>query len=356
MKIAQIAPLFERVPPIAYGGTERVVSILTEELVRLGHDVTLFASGDSQTSARLVALSDRSLRTDSTCLDPLAHHVLLIERVADMAAEFDILHFHIDYLHFSLTRRLGVPYLTTLHGRLDLPDLKPLYTEFDDVPLVSISDSQRGPLPWVNWIGTVHHGLPVDMYPAGPGGGGYLAFLGRISPEKGVEQAIEIARRSEVPLRIAAKIDRVDREYFEHSVRHLLDPAFVEYLGEITDAEKRSFLGDAEALLFPIDWEEPFGVVLIEALACATPVIAFNRGSVPEVVRSGVNGAIVKDVDQAVKAVWNISRMSRARCRADFERRFSAQRMAEDYLRLYRALTSDDQPQQSSSAHEVTFG
>jgi glycosyltransferase involved in cell wall biosynthesis len=338
MRIAQVAPLYESVPPRLYGGTERVVSWLTEKLVALGHDVTLFASGDSVTNARLVPVCEKALRLDPGCIDPLAHHMLLVERVIKQAENFDLIHFHIDYLHFSLSRYLQLPSLTTLHGRLDLPDLAPLYKEFADVPLVSISQAQRKPLPWVNWMGTVHHGLPPDSFTLGDGNGGYLAFLGRISPEKGIDQAINIAIRSGRKLKIAAKIDRADREYFETRIKHLLEHPLIEYIGEIRHCEKQEFLGNAAALLFPIEWPEPFGLVTIEAMACGTPVIAHPFGSVPEIVADGISGFLVHDLTQAVEAVHRIDEIDRAECRRHFELNFTDERMARDYVKIYRQI------------------
>jgi glycosyltransferase involved in cell wall biosynthesis len=338
MRIAQVAPLYESVPPKYYGGTERVVSYLTEELVRQGHEVTLFASGDSVTKARLVAPCRRSLRLDRQCQDQLAHHLLMLEQVFKDTSRFDIIHFHIDYLHFPLSRRQSTPQVTTLHGRLDIPDLVPLYQEFAEMPVVSISDAQREPLPWLNWQGTVYHGLPEDLYSFRPEPGRYLAFLGRISPEKRVDRAIEIARRLDMPIKIAAKVDAVDREYFEDVVAPLLRDPRVEYLGEIGEGEKDEFLGNAYALLFPIDWPEPFGLVMIEAMACGTPVIAYRRGSVPEVMEEGVTGFIVQGLEDAVRAAERIPTLSRQRCRQLFEERFSATRMARDYLAIYQRL------------------
>jgi glycosyltransferase involved in cell wall biosynthesis len=337
VRIAQVSPLFESVPPRLYGGTERVVSYLTEELVRQGHDVTLYASGDSTTSARLVAPCARSLRLDSRCGDALPYHFLSLELLARHANRYDQIHFHTDYLHFPLMRRLRLPHVTTLHGRLDLPDLVPLYREFCDVPLVSISDAQRTPLPWVNWQATVHHGLPHSLLTRRNGDGGYLAFLGRISPEKRVDRAIAIARRAGVPLKIAAKVDQADREYYEAVIKPLLGPD-AEYLGEIDEHEKNDFLGQASALLFPIDWPEPFGLVIVEALACGTPVIAWRHGSVPELVDDGVTGFIVEDVDGAVRSVGRLSTIDRQTCRQTFESRFTVTRMAQQYLALYRKL------------------
>jgi glycosyltransferase involved in cell wall biosynthesis len=341
MRIAQIAPLYESVPPKLYGGTERVVSYLTEELVRQGHDVTLFASADSITSARLVPCAERALRLDAGCVDPLAHHIVQLEQLAREHARFDVVHFHIDYLHFPFSRRQPVPQLTTLHGRLDLPDLRAVYREFSDMPVVSISDAQRVPLPWVNWLGTVYHGLPEHLleYRARPGT--YLAFLGRISPEKRVDRAIEIARRIGMPLRIAAKVDKVDREYYREQIQPLMSDPLVEYIGEIGESDKAEFLGNAHALLFPVDWPEPFGLVMIEAMACGTPTVAFRCGSVPEVLEEGVTGFVVDDIDGAVRAVERIDTLSRHRCRQVFETRFSAARMAKDYVAVYQRLARD---------------
>jgi glycosyltransferase involved in cell wall biosynthesis len=338
MRIAQIAPLYESVPPRCYGGTERVVSYLTEELVRAGHDVTLFASGDSVTKAELAPACAKSLRLDPSCADPLAHHFVLLEHIAQRAAEFDILHFHIDYLHFPLSRRLGLPHVTTLHGRLDLPDLVPVYEAFPDAPVVSISDAQRVPLPRAGWCSTVYHGLPLELHQLHTEPGNYLAFLGRISPEKRVDRAIEIAKRLGIPLKIAAKVDRADAEYHKCVVEPLLDHPLVEFIGEIGEREKGEFLGNARALLFPIDWPEPFGLVMIEAMACGTPVVAFRSGSVPEVIEEGVTGFVVDNLDDAVEAAEQAIDLDRRTCRAAFERRFSAARMANDYVRVYTDL------------------
>jgi glycosyltransferase involved in cell wall biosynthesis len=338
MRIAQVAPLYESVPPKQYGGTERVVSYLTEELVKQGHDVTLFASGDSQTSARLIALCPRALRTDRATVDPLARHVLLLEHVVQQADEFDVIHWHCDYLHFPLSRRLGVPQLTTLHGRLDLPDLQPIYSEFVDMPVVSISNAQRTPLPQARWLGTVHHGLPHELHAPRLSAGSYLAFLGRISPEKRVDRAISIATTLGMPIKIAAKIDKADRQYFDQQIAHLLEHPLVDYVGEIGEHEKAAFLGGAQALLFPIDWPEPFGLVMIEAMACGTPTIAYDCGSVREVIDSGVTGVIVSTLDEACRAAQSIHQLDRRRVRQGFERRFAAQRMAADYVKLYERL------------------
>ncbi len=345
MRIAQVAPLFESVPPKLYGGTERVVSYLTEELVRLGHDVTLFATADSCTSARLVPVWPQALRLDETCADQLAPHVLMIELVARMADQFDIIHFHVAQLHLPVARRLrGVAHVTTLHGRLDLLELVPLFDEFSEIPVVSISDAQRLPLPRAAWVGTVHHGLPPDLLPFSPTPGDYLAFLGRVSPEKGVGRAIAIAKACGMPLRIAAKVDPADRVYFETEIRPRLDDPLVEFIGEIGEDEKGRFLGGARALLFPIDWPEPFGVVMIEALACGLPVVAFEGGSVREVISDGVNGLVVRSLEEAVQAVRRIDSIDRRACRAEFERRFTASRMAADYLAVYRAVRAASTP------------
>jgi glycosyltransferase involved in cell wall biosynthesis len=338
MKIAQVSPLYESVPPEKYGGTERVVSYLTEELIERGHEVTLFASGDSITNAELAPCCPRSLRTDPGCLDPLARHYLMLEEVFRRASQFDLIHFHIDYLHFPLSRRSGISQLTTLHGRLDLPDLAPLYRQFRDMPLVSISDAQRRPIPWAGWLGTVHHGLPKDLFKFHEVPGDYLAFLGRIAPEKRVDRAIEIARRAGMPLKIAAKVDKLDQDYFDAVIKPLLDPSLVEFIGEVGDKDKEEFLGDAYALLFPIDWPEPFGLVMIEAMACGTPVIAWPHGSVPEIMEDGVTGFIVEEVDEAARAVERVESFDRRWCREAFERRFTVARMAEDYINIYEQL------------------
>ena len=338
MRIAQVAPLVESVPPPGYGGTERVVAYLTEELVAEGHDVTLFASGDSTTSAKLVACAPRSLRLDETVVDPLAHQVVQLENVAAVARDFDVIHWHVDYFHFPMSRRLRVPNVTTLHGRLDLPDLQPLYDEFTEMPLVSISDDQRIPLPQANWAATVHHGMPLDELLPNYDTGGYLAFLGRISPEKRADRAIEVARRANMPLRIAAKVDDADREYFERDIEPLLEQDHVDFIGEIGPEEKNEFLGHARALLFPIDWNEPFGLAMIEAMACATPVIAYRSGSVPEVIDEGVSGFVVDDIEGATAAVHRLGEIDRGGVRDAFERRFNVARMAQDYLGVYERL------------------
>jgi glycosyltransferase involved in cell wall biosynthesis len=335
LRIAQIAPLYESVPPRLYGGTERVVSHLTEELVRQGHEVTLFASGDSQTDAELVRCCSQGLRLDPSCRDIVSPHALMVEQVFQRADEFDVLHFHTEPFHYSLARRAQVPSVTTLHGRLDLTCLPPLFAEFRELNVVSISNSQRAPLEHASWAGTVYHGLPRQLLKYGKGKGGYLAFLGRISPEKGPDRAIEIAKRAGMPLKIGAKVDKSDLEYFE-SIAPLLDQPGIEFVGEIGDDEKQEFLGDATALLFPIDWPEPFGLVMIESLACGTPVIAHPRGSVPEILDHEATAFLVDDIDAAVEAVRLVRSLDRKLCRRVFEERFSVERMARDYVEVYR--------------------
>ncbi|MFI9651364.1 glycosyltransferase [Guyparkeria halopsychrophila] len=339
MKVAQVAPLHESVPPRTYGGTERIVHYLTEALVREGHEVTLYASGDSQTSARLRPGVAEALRFSTTCRDPLAVHVLQLARVAREAADYDIIHFHTDFLHYPLWRQVSVPQLTTLHGRLNLPDLRPLYEEFSDIQVVSISDSQREPLRDVaRWAGTVYNGIPADSYTFRREPGSYLAFLGRISPEKGPEAAIEIAIRTGIPLKMAAKIDAFDQDYFDTRIRPHLTHPLVEYVGEVDEHGKNEFLGGALALVFPIDWPEPFGLAMIEAMACGTPVIAYPEGAVPEVMSDGVSGFVVASVDEAVSAIGRLDQIDRAGCRAYFEQHFTAERMLHGYLELYRQL------------------
>lgn len=345
MRIAQVSPLYESVPPRLYGGTERVVSYLTEELVRQGHDVTLFASGESSTSARLRTICERSLRLKGGAgVGGLAQHLYMLEKVIQEADNFDVIHFHLDYLPFSLIRRHDLPAITTLHGRLDIPDLYPLFREFDDMHLVSISNAQRAPMPWASWLQTVHHGLPADLYTPNAEPGDYLAFLGRISPEKRVDRAIEIAKGVGRPLRIAAKVDAADREYFDSEIRPLLDDPIVEFIGEIGDSEKGEFLRNAYALLFPIDWPEPFGLVMIEAMACGTPVIAFRGGSVGEVIENGITGFIVDNIEEAICATGRLHLIDRRLCRRTFERRFSARRMCKDYLRAYERAIDCTKP------------
>ena len=345
MRIAQISSLMEAVPPKLYGGTERIVSYLTEELVGMGHDVTLFASGDSVTSAKLEAAWPRALRLDPSVTDYLAPHVLMLENVARRAAEFDILHLHTDYLSYPILSRVGVPFVTTLHGRLDLSILPPLYATFADVPVVSISDSQRQPLPEAHYVATIHHGLPGNSLRLGSGAGGYLAFIGRISPEKGPDAAIRIAARAGMKLRIAAKVDKADQAYFDQRIRPLLSQPHVEFIGEIGESEKSEFLGNAAGLLFPIAWPEPFGLAMIEAMACGTPVIAMRNGSVPEVVEDGVTGFVVENEQEAVRAVGRLPELDRSQVRSRFETRFSSRRMAEDYLMTYRRLIRGSRPQ-----------
>jgi glycosyltransferase involved in cell wall biosynthesis len=338
MKIAQVAPLIESVPPRLYGGTERIVSYLTEELVRLGHDVTLFASGDSITGAELVPCCPRALRLDPTVRDTIPHFLLMIDKVRERADEFDVIHFHIDLFQFPLFRSLAGRTLTTLHGRQDLPDLKPFYSRFGEMPLVSISDDQRKPLPHANFVATVHHGLPAELHQPSFGQGSYLAFLGRISPEKRADRAIRIARAAGIPLKIAAKVDKVDEDYFRNEILPLLNGPGVEFIGEINEREKAKFLGEAAALLFPIDWPEPFGLVMIEAMACGTPVLAFRCGSVSEVIDDGVTGKVVDSEEEAIATLPAILSYDRCAVRQRFEERFSATRMAKDYVSTYRDL------------------
>jgi glycosyltransferase involved in cell wall biosynthesis len=340
LRIAQVSPLYEPVPPAGYGGTERVVSWLTEELVRQGHRVTLFASGDSRTSAELIAPCPQSLRLDPGRPDPVPPHVLQLELVAREAHRFDLVHFHLEDLHLPLARRLAVPSLTTFHSRLDRSAFLALWREFRDQPVVSISDAQRRPMPWADWRATVHHGLPEDQRTFYAEGGDYLAFIGRISPEKRLDRAIEIAGRAGLPLKVAAKVDDADRAYYDEQIAPLLKSSDVELLGEIAGPAKDRFLGGARALLFPIDWPEPFGLVMIEALACGTPVVAWREGSVPEVLEDGVTGFVVDDLDQAVAAVDRLSEIDRRACRRAFKERFSARRMAAQYLEVYRRLAA----------------
>ncbi|MFZ1415091.1 MAG: glycosyltransferase family 4 protein [Defluviicoccus sp.] len=337
MRIAQVAPLVESVPPKGYGGSERVVSWLTEELVRQGHDVTLFASADSRTSAELVPCSKQALRFDPEAEVAVTYHVAMLEEVRQRADEFDAIHFHIDYLHYPIFRPHASRTLTTMHGRLDLPFLKPVFAKFPEMPLVSISYHQRTPFASANWVGTVYHGLPRDLLPyCEAPAWDYLAFLGRICPEKGVDRAIRIAKRIGMKLKIAAKIDKVDERYFEDEIRPLLADPLIEFVGEVGDADKRAFLGNAFAVLFPIDWPEPFGLVMIEAMACGAPVLAFRRGSVPEVIDHGISGLVVDDEEEALAAVRRTSMLDRHRVRQQFEKRFSVERMASDYVALYQ--------------------
>ena len=338
LRIAQVAPLVESVPPRHYGGTERIVAYLTEELVRSGHRVTLFASGDSVTSAELVPVTRRSFRKNKRATDYLSREVLLMDHVMQRAGEFDVIHFHTGSLHYLISRHLRVPHVTTLHGRLDTLEFLRLYERFRDMPMISISNAQRTPWPCANWQGTIYHGLPQDLFRFHPEPGNYLAFLGRASPEKRVDRAIEIAKGVGMPLKIAAKVDRADRRYFKREIEPLLKDPHIEWLGEISDKDKDEFLGNAYALLFPIDWPEPFGLVMIESMACGTPVIAYACGSVPEVMDDGVTGFVVNDIEQAVEATRRVRDLSRAKCREIFEKRFAASRMANDYINVYTRL------------------
>jgi glycosyltransferase involved in cell wall biosynthesis len=349
MRIAQVAPLIESVPPRLYGGTERIVSYLTEELVRLGHDVTLFASGDSITSAELVSCCTRALRLDPTVRDTIPHFMLMIDKVRERADEFDVIHFHIDLFQFPLFRSVAGRTLTTLHGRQDLGDLKPFYSRFPEMPLISISNDQRKPLPHANFVATTQHGLPADLHQPSFEQGSYLAFLGRISPEKRVDRAIRIARATGIPLKIAAKVDKVDEDYFRNEIRPLIDGPGVEFIGEINEREKTKFLGEAAALLFPIDWPEPFGLVMIEAMACGTPVLAFRCGSVAEVIDDGVTGRVVDSETEAIAALPALLSYDRRAVRQRFEERFTVTRMAKDYVNAYRDLLAI--PTQNGKAH-----
>ncbi len=341
MKIAQIAPLAESVPPRMYGGTERIVSYLTEGLVKLGHEVTLFASGDSVTSANLVSCATKALRLDEAVKDIIPYYMLMLDRVKQHAGEFDVLHFHIDHFHFPVFRSMANKTVTTLHGRQDLPDNRALYFGFDTFPLVSISDDQRRPLPHANYAATIYHGIPKNLLdPNYATKKGYLAFLGRIAPEKRPDRAIAIASAVGMPLKIAAKIDRVDEAYFHATIKPLLRKPGIEFVGEISDHEKSRFLGNASGLLFPIDWPEPFGLVMIEAMACGTPVLAFNRGSVPEIVEPGITGCLVDTVQEAIGAIPDLLALDRRQIRRRFEEKFLAGRMARDYTKLYQRLTN----------------
>jgi glycosyltransferase involved in cell wall biosynthesis len=341
MKIAQVSPLWESVPPQLYGGTERIVSYITEELVRLGHEVTLFASGDSVTAAKLEAIAPQALRLNTGIFNRDAPQILMLERAFGSGERFDLIHSHLDFVGFPMARRCPVPVLTTLHGRLDLPELEPVYREFMEMPLISISDAQRRPIPWANWAATVHHGLPRDLYSFHPGPGRYLAFLGRIAPEKRPDHAIELAKRVGIPLRIAAKVDPADREYFRAEIEPLLDHPLIEFVGEISDAEKNAFLGGAYALVCPYDWPEPFGLVLIEALACGTPVLAYHRGSIPEVIEDGVSGYVTDNLEEMASRVEDVAGLNRARCRQQFESRFTVERMVRDYMAVYGQLVQE---------------
>jgi len=339
MKIAQISPLIESVPPRLYGGTERIVANLTEELVRMGHEVTLFASGDSTTSADLVSCAPMALRLDKRVKQQEPYYMIMLDRVRQLADEFDILHFHIEYFQFPLFHHLADRTLTTLHGRQDISELKTLYAAFPEMPLVSISNAQRRPVSSGNFAGTVLHGLPQDLLkPTLNPAGDYVAFLGRISPEKRVDRAIRIAQAAGIPLKIAAKVDKDDQEYFETEVKPLLDHPGVEFVGEINERQKQSFLGNARALLFPIDWPEPFGLVMIESMACGTPIVAFRQGSVPEVIDDGLSGYIVDSEDEAVSVLHQAVALDRRGVRRRFEERFTSARMAADYVALYEKI------------------
>jgi glycosyltransferase involved in cell wall biosynthesis len=338
VKIAQVAPLYESVPPQAYGGTERVVSYLTEALVEMDHDVTLFATGDSVTCANLVSVVPRGLRLDPENPDPLVWHTIMMDSVLKAARSFDIIHFHTDVLQLPLARECPTACVSTAHGRLDIPDLNSLFSRFPKHPMVSISNSQREPLPWLNWRATVHHGLPLGLYSLHEAPHDYFAFVGRISPEKRADRAIEIAKACGKPLRIAAKVDAADMAYFESTIQPLLDDPLVTFEGEIGDDAKNDFIGNSLALLMPIDWPEPFGLVMIEAMACGTPVIAYANGSVPEVIDQGVTGFIVDNQEQAIAAARNIAQFDRRRCRQVFEQRFAARVMAKRYLDVYHEL------------------
>lgn len=338
MKIAQVAPLWESVPPVLYGGTERVVSFITEELVRQGHEVTLFASGDSTTKARLVPMCPEALRLSKVVTNFDAPLITMLETAFSSPGEFDIIHSHLEFLPFSLAKRCSTPVLTTMHARLDLPELIPVFRQFADLPVVSISDAQRAPIPWANWQATVHHGLPKELYSFHAQSGKYLVFLGRIAPEKGLDQAIEIAKRVDMPLRIGAKIDPTNREYYRAVIEPLLDHPLIEYVGEVTDLEKDDFLGEAYAQLCPYDWPEPFGLVFIESLACGTPVIAYRRGSIPEIIDHGVTGFACETLEEMVQSVRHVSLIDRTRCREAFDARFSTERMVRDYVRVYEQM------------------
>jgi glycosyltransferase involved in cell wall biosynthesis len=353
VRIAQVAPLYESVPPQLYGGTERVVSFLTEELVNQGHDVTLFASADSKTKAKLVGICPRGLRLGNVSTDQLACHYILLERVFEQVSDFDVVHFHCDYLHFPWCRRHPCRHVTTLHGRLDLPEVEIIHREFTGEPLISISDAQRVPLASANWLASIHHGLPLDLFDLREKPGDYLVFLGRISPEKRVDRAIRIAQRVGMRLKIAAKIDDPDRRYYQQEIEPLLrkNGHLVEFIGEIGEDGKNDLLGNAFALLFPIDWPEPFGLVMIEAMACGTPVIAYRNGSVPEVIDEGISGFVVDNEDEVVRAVERVGDLNRRACRQVFERRFSAARMTRDYVKVYEQLMEEPPAQAGHRPH-----
>jgi len=351
MRIAQVGPLFESVPPRSYGGTERVVSHLTEALVELGHEVTLFASADSRTRARLVPTRTQALRLDQNHVDPAAALALHLEKVYQRAGEFDVLHFHLDHSHFSIARREPWPQLSTIHNRVDVPDVAALFADFNDMPVVSISEAQRRLLPQARWLGTVHHGLPPELHRFRAQSGDYFAFVGRVSPEKGLDRAIRIARRTGRRLKIAAKIDACNRDYFDREILPSLRDPGLEFLGEVGDREKDALIGGASALLFPIRWPEPFGLVMIEALACGTPVIAYEDGSVPEILRHGVTGFVVSGDEEALDAAGRIGEIDRRACREDFERRFTAERMARDYVAIYEKILQGPVRVHDATAH-----
>lgn len=355
MRIAQVAPLWESVPPKLYGGTERIVSYLTEELVRLGHDVTLFASGDSVTAARLESICDHALRLNQGIFNRDAPMTMLMEQALGKPGAFDVIHSHLDFMGFPLARRNPTPTVTTFHGRLDLPELQPVFREYAEMPMVSISDAQRKPVAWANWQATVYHGLPRDLYTFHQKPGQYLAFLGRIAPEKRPDHAIEIAMRAGIPLRIAAKVDPMDREYFRSTIEPLLSHPLIEYTGEITDAEKDEFLGQAMALICPYDWPEPFGLVLIEALACGTPVLAYRRGSIPEIIEERATGFVCAGLDEMTAVIEHIPEIDRRRCRRTFEQRFSVERMAHDYLRVYEQMRAETLEKEAEPASAVSW-
>ena len=355
MRIAQLAPLAESVPPKHYGGTERIVSYLTEELVRQGHEVTLFATGDSQTEARLFPICGEGLRKTNGVSNPQAPFTMLLEKAFSSAGHFDLIHSHLDFLTFPLARRCGTPVLTTLHGRLDLPELRAIFAEYMDCPLISISNSQRHPLAWANWRQTIYHGLPDNLYSFHSFSQFYLAYVGRITPEKRPDHAIEIAKRLGMPLKIAAKVDPVDQEYFRTVIQPLLSDPLVEFVGEITDAQKNEFMGNAFALLAPFDWPEPFGLVFIEALACGTPVLAYRRGSVPEIIDHGRTGFICDTLDQMAKAVPWVATLDRRECREVFEKRFTVKRMVGDYLAAYENVVNQPGEIPDNSLSIVNF-
>lgn len=356
MRIAQVSPLWESVPPKLYGGTERIVSYVTEELVRLGHDVTLFASGDSRTAATLEAVCPQALRLNTGIFNRDAPLIMLQEQSLGAIGDFDVIHSHLDFLGFPLARRNPQPVVTTLHGRLDLPELNPVFREYAEMPLVSISDAQRRPMPWANWLATVHHGLPRDLYTFHEQHEGYLAFLGRISPEKRPDHAIELAKRTGLPLRIAAKVDPADTQYYRSEIEPLLDHPLIEFVGEISDSEKNDFVGNALALVCPYDWPEPFGLVLIEALACGTPVLAYRRGSIPEIIDDGMTGFVCETLAEMTEAVNRIPLIDRRRCRTAFDERFTADRMARDYVALYQRLIDERAAPSAPRIHAVGAG